>query len=238
MQAQVTANTEGNKSFEDFEKEFKAKEVRAMAWAKKNGFEVSNIKVFLAGSEETLCFVANVKKDGKVVGRAENQGHGGSTFVDIIKGLSPEESEYLEIFVDAKVNESANEKELKSMINKASRQAEKRGCKLLAYQSKRGTFSHIACPHDNVEAFKKELAARGEGEFTVVKLNPPSVDVLRHFEIESLRKKYSKTAYRALGISWGEGIAWNGIAFAHTDETKIKAAMEAKGYTSHQIIIF
>ena len=43
--------------------------------------ELKAIKHFEAGSEETACFTANVYVNGKMVGTAKNQGHGGMTFV-------------------------------------------------------------------------------------------------------------------------------------------------------------
>ncbi len=42
---------------------------------------LKNIKYFAAGSQETLCYVAAVYFDGKKVGDAENDGHGGNTMV-------------------------------------------------------------------------------------------------------------------------------------------------------------
>jgi hypothetical protein len=42
---------------------------------------LKNLKHFAAGSQETYCFTATVYLDGKKVGTAENDGHGGETIV-------------------------------------------------------------------------------------------------------------------------------------------------------------
>lgn len=39
-------------------------------------------------SEETICFTATVVLDGKVIGTASNEGHGGSTFVHYISDIA------------------------------------------------------------------------------------------------------------------------------------------------------
>lgn len=42
---------------------------------------VKNVKIAEFMSEETLCFTATVYQDGKRIGEAKNDGHGGCTFV-------------------------------------------------------------------------------------------------------------------------------------------------------------
>lgn len=42
---------------------------------------LKGVKYFAAGSEETNCFVATVYFDGKKVGSAQNDGHGGATLI-------------------------------------------------------------------------------------------------------------------------------------------------------------
>ena len=41
--------------------------------------EVKNVKIVEAFSEETFCFTASIRVDGKKVGEASNRGHGGNT---------------------------------------------------------------------------------------------------------------------------------------------------------------
>lgn len=43
--------------------------------------ELKNVKLFLAGSEETICFTATLYVDGKKVGDASNDGRGGNNRV-------------------------------------------------------------------------------------------------------------------------------------------------------------
>lgn len=43
--------------------------------------ELRKVKLFLAGSQETICFVAEVMVDGVLLGTARNEGHGGSTSI-------------------------------------------------------------------------------------------------------------------------------------------------------------
>lgn len=42
---------------------------------------LKNVKIYEALSEETLCFTATVYENGKRIGTAKNEGHGGNTFV-------------------------------------------------------------------------------------------------------------------------------------------------------------
>jgi len=44
-------------------------------------------------SEETICFTATVVLDGKVIGTASNEGHGGNTFVHYISDIAKQDAE-------------------------------------------------------------------------------------------------------------------------------------------------
>lgn len=43
-------------------------------------------------SEETICFTATVVLDGKVIGTASNEGHGGCTFVHYISDIAQQDA--------------------------------------------------------------------------------------------------------------------------------------------------
>ena len=43
-------------------------------------------------SEETICFTATVCIDGKVIGTASNEGHGGSTFIHYISDIAEQDA--------------------------------------------------------------------------------------------------------------------------------------------------
>lgn len=58
--------------------------------SKQTRITLRNLKVAKFASEETLCFEADVYFDGKLVGRARNDGHGGSTS---IHALGPQSSD-------------------------------------------------------------------------------------------------------------------------------------------------
>jgi hypothetical protein len=48
--------------------------------------ELRKVAIFLPGSEETICFTADIYVDGKKAGHAKNDGHGGSTFYHAYEG--------------------------------------------------------------------------------------------------------------------------------------------------------
>jgi len=45
---------------------------------------LKSFKTIKSMSEETVCFTANVYLDGKLIGEAANEGHGGCTFVHFV----------------------------------------------------------------------------------------------------------------------------------------------------------
>ncbi len=51
-------------------------------------FELRKIKYFDAGSEETPCFTAEIWEDGKLVGYAKNDGHGGGNMIDHVHNVN------------------------------------------------------------------------------------------------------------------------------------------------------
>ncbi len=50
--------------------------------------ELKKLQIVARMSQETICFVADVYVDGKKVGTAENEGHGGNTSVRIDRSVS------------------------------------------------------------------------------------------------------------------------------------------------------
>lgn len=66
------------------------------AWTVNNSrISLKNIKYFEGGSEETFCFVATVYFDGKRVGEARNDGHGGPSCGCIDKAFRDEYYGYI-----------------------------------------------------------------------------------------------------------------------------------------------
>jgi len=45
-------------------------------------------------SEETICFTATVYLDGKVIGEASNEGHGGATFIRFVSPFAKSTADY------------------------------------------------------------------------------------------------------------------------------------------------
>lgn len=125
MTATATKNTEAlmpNGVPVSFHEKFEREQAEARAWATKEGYALSGLKVFEAGSEETTCFVSNITKNGVKVGDAKNEGHGGSTMVWVKGTLSVKEADMLETFVDSEVELQGQKKwmdrQSKSMAKK------------------------------------------------------------------------------------------------------------------------
>ncbi len=162
---------------DNYEKKVKTAE----EWAKQNGWGLKSIKLFLAGSEETNCFVADITKDGKVIGNAKNDGHGGSSSIyvgfdkngriDGFKEPTKEEYELLEYFVDDAVYKYGNEQETKKVITKIKRKGQKMsGVGYLAYKFVGDEITYFYGPEKYTpQAFEALTSVRGGG-YTIVKI--------------------------------------------------------------------
>jgi hypothetical protein len=51
-------------------------------------------------SEETTCFTAIVLLDGKVIGEASNEGHGGSTFIRFVSSFAESTAEHFAMTIN------------------------------------------------------------------------------------------------------------------------------------------
>lgn len=104
--------------------------------------ELKKIKVNLAFSEETTMFNAELFVDGKLVAYAKNDGHGGSTHIEVVKGqedafdkassyaksLPPIKSTFtndlamdLEFWINIEVDNFVNERELTKIKKKVEK---------------------------------------------------------------------------------------------------------------------
>lgn len=93
--------------------------------------ELRNLKHFASGSEETECFTATIYVDGKKVGDASNDGHGGQTRVHLPAAIyeavkahaltqpDPSEFEVVEGFIDQLVSDALIVRDLKRTLSKS-----------------------------------------------------------------------------------------------------------------------
>lgn len=121
-----------------FEKDWAAEGVASKAWAAEVGLTVAKIKTFAAGSEETLCFVADLMVNGKKVGTAENDGHGGCTFLRTCPGVTDADREVIrhalaERFVDDFVNQWEDDKAFNRALSRLRTKARKVGARTFGY---------------------------------------------------------------------------------------------------------
>jgi len=75
-------------------------------------------------SEETICFTASVLFDGKVIGEASNEGHGGCTFVRFIgdaRHTWDDHSSLIADHVDTLADAEVNKKEVARIVAKIRR---------------------------------------------------------------------------------------------------------------------
>ena len=80
-------------------------------------------------SEETICFTASVLIDGKVIGEASNEGHGGCTFVRFIgdaRQTWDAHSSLIADHVDTLADAEVNKKEVARIVAKIRRDAIKK----------------------------------------------------------------------------------------------------------------
>ena len=83
---------------------------------------LKNLKHFAAGSQETYCFTATVYLDGKKVGTAENDGHGGETIVrlDLAHRATPIDTDTVDGLVHAAIVAKAAAQRDRKYANKAA----------------------------------------------------------------------------------------------------------------------
>ncbi len=129
---------------EAFEKQWKAEGEAARAWAAENLITVTKAKIFLAGSEETTCFVADVCRGGFVIGKAQNDGHGGGSYFHPVGSASDEaralmQNPLLERFVDDTIDDLATEKELQKAVTSLRSKARKKGARTFGFHVNRTT---------------------------------------------------------------------------------------------------
>jgi hypothetical protein len=154
--------------FEDFSARFDRERKVAKDWAVKEGYGLKGIKIFLPGSDETICFQASITKNGKVVGAAENDGHGGCTFIHV-KALTIEENSKLEAYVDDLVNDEVSKKEVAKAESSAKRWAKKKGFKFLAMKwLGDGQLSYVG--GGAKEGLEAHLAKKGYIGYNVISL--------------------------------------------------------------------
>lgn len=155
------------------EQEFAA----AKAWGTTSGYGLKNLKIFIAGSEETICFQADVTKDGVVVGHASNRGHGDSTFVDVRRVSIPEIAEIqdrLELYIDGLVGEEVDKKEKDRAMAGAKRSLKRKGCFLMAYKWTKDSQSEDILSYigwgGTKEGFEANLAKNGREGYCIVSI--------------------------------------------------------------------
>lgn len=152
-------------------------------------------------SEETNCFTATVLLDGKVIGEAQNDGHGGSTFIHFVdddvrdkadafaKTISPlsmpgweflgDKGFSVETLVDILVEQDINRKASDKLVKKMR----KLGVDKLAYihtDDPHGRYwvtSHVT--PDNSERLKDRIKTRPK--FKALVSDMTDAEILAHF---------------------------------------------------------
>lgn len=125
-----------------------------------NTVTLKNLKLNLTFSRETYCFTTKAYINGTDIAYAENDGHGGCTFVT----LSPEgivmgiDRKALEDRIDNLVDEAAKAKDLARIVRKVRKDMNTKVCFIKAGQFETGSYSF--CKHNGtVLGFDAALAA-------------------------------------------------------------------------------
>lgn len=104
---------------------------------------LKNFKHAAFASQETYCFQATVYADGKKVGVASNEGHGGSTFIhlnpELRASFTDEQVSKMEEAVDAECHKLVCEKQDKAILASVKRKLAKD--LLFTRKSKPGSYS-------------------------------------------------------------------------------------------------
>ncbi len=166
-----TKAAESKESFADFKAKMEIEYKKAEAWGVKEGYGLSALKVFEAGSEETTCFVANITKGGKVVGEAKNEGHGGSTWINVPKiKLSPAEYGMLETYVDKLVELQGEQK----WIDRQTKSMAKKGVDFVLFYRVGGALNVIGDYGIKAEAIERSNKQFKTEPYKVVDLTATS----------------------------------------------------------------
>ncbi len=131
-----------------------------MTTANTANITLKSLKLNLTFSRETYCFTTKILLDGKDIGYAENDGHGGCTFVTfspagIALGL---DRKAVEDRVDDLVHEAAKAKDLARIIRKVRKDMNDKVLFIKAGEFDAGSYSF--CKHNGtVPGFDAAFAA-------------------------------------------------------------------------------
>ena len=124
-----------------------------------NNITLKALKLNLTFSRETYCFTTKIHADGKDVGYAENDGHGGCTFVTLnATGIALNlDRKAIEDKVDDLVHEAAKAKDIARMVRKVRKDMNDKVLFIKAGQFDAGAYSY--CKHNGtVLGFDATLA--------------------------------------------------------------------------------
>lgn len=151
-------------------------------------------------SEETVCFTATVLLDGKIVGEAANEGHGGSTWTRFVSPIA--EANAQEFAKAAKpadfgwtfVTEMRFDDLVSLLVEKidVQKQEEKMVKKIRAKAAKEMQYVTTSCGKAEYYAFKKALAsgstpdrlvaiAKAKPDFKAFVIDLTDAEILAHF---------------------------------------------------------
>ena len=120
---------------------------------------LKSLKLNLTFSRETYCFTTKVYANGQDVAYAENDGHGGCTFVTLSpKGIALRlDSKIVEEKVDELVHEAAKAKDIARIVRKVRKDMNDKVLFIKAGEETAGAYSY--CKHDGtVPGFDSTLA--------------------------------------------------------------------------------
>lgn len=167
---QMSTATENKPSMDEIMVELEKEAQEAEAWGTKEGYGLTRLNISARRSEETTNFVADITKNGKVVGDAKNDGFGGSTFVHA-KGLDNADYSKLETWVDILVERAGEEKWIESQIKSIT----KKGFDyILLFRTGRSTVQILGDYGDKAKVIANGTKQFGIAPFKVIDLSSTS----------------------------------------------------------------
>ena len=163
---------------------------------------LKSFKPIASMSQETVCFTANIYLDGKLIGEAANEGHGGCTFVHFVnanaeatakefaKSINPADVkgwEFLadkgftfDCLVDIAVQAECKKKDDAKIIKKARKNAVEKTT-FLTVNCKKGEYRAYKTPTNDLNRATRIANAKANADFKCFVADMTDAEILAHF---------------------------------------------------------
>lgn len=117
----------------------------AAEWGKANSYSVTGVKTIMG--MDGVAFNATIRKGGKKIGEAMDEGCGGCMFIDLGRQMDEAEAKHLEDFINGEVDRIETEKKEKAWVTRTGKKMAKKGFHFLAFWREGAEMSAVGCRH-------------------------------------------------------------------------------------------